>query len=159
MTIQAQYLDLLREVQASAGVAVILVTHDFGIVAAIADRVAVMYAGRIVEMGSTAQIFDRPSHPYTRALLRCLPAAERGRQPLVEIGGQPPDLARLPDGCPFVPRCPDRLPICETKFPPLVAIAAGHDAHCWAALPATESAAPLVGGSGGGAAVAPPQSH
>ena len=73
VTIQAQYLELLKEVQAAAGVAVILVTHDFGIVAANADRVAVMYAGRIVEMGSTLQVFDNPRHPYTRALLRCLP--------------------------------------------------------------------------------------
>jgi len=161
VTIQAQYLDLLREVQASAGVAVILVTHDFGIVAAIADRVAVMYAGRIVEMGSTAQIFDRPSHPYTRALLRCLPAGERGRQPLVEIGGQPPDLARLPDGCPFVPRCPDRRAICETRFPPAVAIAPGHEAHCWAVAPEdppaiNPGAIETVGGYGGGATPAPP---
>src|SRR6266704_6941544 len=80
VTIQAQYLDLLKEVQASAGVAVILVTHDFGIVAANADRVAVMYAGKIVEMGSTLQVFDRPGHPYTRALLRCLTGAGLKRQ-------------------------------------------------------------------------------
>jgi oligopeptide/dipeptide ABC transporter ATP-binding protein len=154
VTIQAQYLELLKEVQASAGVSVILVTHDFGIVSAVADRVAVMYAGRIVEMGSTSQIFDHPSHPYTRALLRCLPDAERGRQPLVEIGGQPPDLARLPEGCPFVPRCPDRQPICETKFPPAVSIAPGHDAHCWTAVPGNPPMFKLMGG--GGAAVAPP---
>jgi oligopeptide/dipeptide ABC transporter ATP-binding protein len=157
VTIQAQYLDLLKEVQASAGVAVILVTHDFGIVAAIADRVAVMYAGRIVEMGTTAQIFDRPSHPYTRALLRCLPAAERGRLPLVEIGGQPPDLARLPEGCPFVPRCPDRQAICETTYPRPVTISSGHEAHCWVAAPGAPSApAEVVGGRGEGAALAPP---
>jgi len=160
VTIQAQYLDLLKEVQASARVAVILVTHDFGIVAAIADRVAVMYAGRIVEMGSTAQIFDRPSHPYTRALLRCLPAAGRGREPLLEIGGQAPDLARLPDGCPFVPRCPDRQPICEMQFPPAVTVAAGHQAHCWTTVPENASApSEVVGGWGGGAALAPPHVH
>src|SRR5436309_1029896 len=92
VTIQAQYLDLLKEVQASAGVAVILVTHDFGIVAANADRVAVMYAGRIVETGTTLHIFNEPRHPYTRALLRCLPDVAATGQPLVEIGGQPPDL-------------------------------------------------------------------
>src|SRR6266478_2655764 len=84
VTIQAQYLELLKEVQAAAGVAVILVTHDFGIVAANADRVAVMYAGRIVEMGSTLQVFDHPSHPYTQALLRCLPDVGKKRH-LVEI--------------------------------------------------------------------------
>jgi oligopeptide/dipeptide ABC transporter ATP-binding protein len=132
VTIQAQYLELLREVQASAGVAVILVTHDFGIVAAIADRVAVMYAGRIVEMGSTLQVFDNPSHPYTRALLRCLPDVGLKREHLVEIGGQPPDLARLPQGCPFAPRCPDRQPICDETYPPTVPVASGHVASCWA---------------------------
>ena len=132
VTIQAQYLELLKEVQASAGVAVILVTHDFGIVAAIADRVAVMYAGRIVEMGSTLQVFDNPSHPYTRALLRCLPDVGLKREHLVEIGGQPPDLARLPQGCPFAPRCLERQPICDETYPPAVPVASGHVASCWA---------------------------
>jgi len=132
VTIQAQYLELLREVQATAGVAVILVTHDFGIVAAIADRVAVMYAGRIVEMGSTLQVFDNPSHPYTRALLRCLPDVGLKREQLVEIGGQPPDLAQLPQGCPFAPRCPERQPICDEAYPPTVPVASGHVASCWA---------------------------
>ena len=130
VTIQAQYLELLDEVQAAAGVAVILVTHDFGIVAANADRVAVMYAGKIVEMGTTVQVFDRPQHPYTRALLRCLPDASLRRGELVEIGGQPPDLAELPPGCPFAPRCPERQAICE-QAPPLVSVGAGHVASCW----------------------------
>jgi oligopeptide transport system ATP-binding protein len=140
VTIQAQYLDLLKEVQATAGVAVILVTHDFGIVAANADRVAVMYAGKIVEIGTTLQIFDDPRHPYTRALLRCLPAVDRQRQQLVEIGGQPPDLARLPAGCPFAPRCPEREAICEQQYPPAVSLAGGHVAHCWAAARAGAAA-------------------
>ena len=138
VTIQAQYLELLKEVQASAGVAVILVTHDFGIVAAIADRVAVMYAGRIVEMGTTLQVFDEPSHPYTRALLRCLPDVNLKRQQLVEIGGQPPDLARLPPGCPFAPRCPERQAICDESFPPTVTVSSGHVTSCWA-VPAARS--------------------
>jgi len=132
VTIQAQYLELLKDVQASAGLAVILVTHDFGIVAAIADRVAVMYAGRIVEMGSTLQVFDNPSHPYTRALLRCLPDVALKRQQLVEIGGQPPDLARLPQGCPFAPRCPERQAVCDEAFPATVDVGRGHTASCWA---------------------------
>jgi oligopeptide/dipeptide ABC transporter ATP-binding protein len=140
VTIQAQYLELLKEVQASAGVAVILVTHDFGIVAAIADRVAVMYAGRIVEMGSTMQVFDEPSHPYTRALLRCLPDVNLKREQLVEIGGQPPDLTRLPQGCPFAPRCPERQPVCDESYPPTVTVASGHVTSCWAA-PAERSRA------------------
>jgi oligopeptide/dipeptide ABC transporter ATP-binding protein len=136
VTIQAQYLELLKEVQVSTGVAVILVTHDFGIVAANADRVAVMYAGKIVEMGSTLQVFNNPSHPYTQALLRCLPSVELKRQWLVEIGGQPPDLARLPPGCPFAPRCPERRPICEEAYPPAVTVGSGHVASCWVAAAA-----------------------
>jgi len=133
VTIQAQYLELLKEVQGATGVAVILVTHDFGIVAANADRVAVMYAGRIVEMGSTAQIFDHPAHPYTQALLSCLPDVGLRRTQLVEIAGQPPDLAQLPPGCPFAPRCPRRHARCETEYPPTVTMGSGHVAHCWAA--------------------------
>jgi oligopeptide/dipeptide ABC transporter ATP-binding protein len=138
VTIQAQYLELLKEVQASAGVAVILVTHDFGIVATNADRVAVMYAGKIVEMGSTLQIFNNPSHPYTRALLRCLPEIGLERRELVEIGGQPPDLSRLGPGCPFAPRCPERQSICDEAYPPITAIDDGHITHCWMAATATQ---------------------
>jgi oligopeptide transport system ATP-binding protein len=133
VTIQAQYLELLKEVQRATGVAVILVTHDFGIVAANADRVAVMYAGKIVEMGSTLQVFDNPAHPYTQALLRCLPGVEQKRERLVEIGGQPPDLARLPPGCPFAPRCPKRQPVCHETYPPAVTLEDGHVAQCWVA--------------------------
>jgi oligopeptide/dipeptide ABC transporter ATP-binding protein len=136
VTIQAQYLDLLKDVQAASGVAVILVTHDFGIVAANADRVAVMYAGRIVEIGTTLEVFNHPAHPYTRALLRCLPDVELKRHRLVEIGGQPPDLTRLPPGCPFAPRCPERQSQCDTEYPPAVAVNNGHVAHCWVAAPA-----------------------
>src|SRR5262249_30734226 len=133
VTIQAQYLDLLKEVQGATGVAVILVTHDFGIVAANADRVAVMYAGRIVEMGSTLEVFDHPAHPYTQALLSCLPDVGLRRAQLVEIAGQPPDLAQLPPGCPFAPRCSRRDARCETEYPPTVTMGSGHVAHCWAA--------------------------
>ena len=135
VTIQAQYLELLKEVQASASVAVILVTHDFGIVAANADRVAVMYAGKIVEIGTTLQVFNHPRHPYTQALLRCLPDVGLKSEQLVEIGGQPPDLAQLPPGCPFAPRCPDRLPVCEQTVPPPVTVEEGHVAACWVASP------------------------
>src|SRR5262245_26336078 len=133
VTIQAQYLDLLKEVQHATGVAVILVTHDFGIVSANADRVAVMYAGRIVEIGDTLDVFNHPAHPYTRALLRCLPDVESKRARLIEIGGQPPDLTRLPSGCTFAPRCPERPPGCESDYPLPVALGEGHVAHCWVA--------------------------
>jgi oligopeptide transport system ATP-binding protein len=131
VTIQAQYLELLKEVQRASGVAVILVTHDFGIVAANADRVAVMYAGRIVEMGSTLEVFDKPAHPYTQALLRCLPDVDLKSDRLVEIGGQPPDLATLPPGCPFAPRCPKRLAVCDETYPAVVSVSDGHTARCW----------------------------
>jgi len=140
VTIQAQYLELLDDVQHATGVAIILVTHDFGIVAAIADRVAVMYAGRIVEIGRTIDIFDHPAHPYTRALLRCLPDVELKRERLIEIGGQPPDLARLPPGCPFASRCPERQSRCEIEYPPAVSMRDGHMASCWA-VPALEARA------------------
>jgi oligopeptide/dipeptide ABC transporter ATP-binding protein len=131
VTIQAQYLELLKEVQRASGVAVILVTHDFGIVAANADRVAVMYAGRIVEMGGTLEVFDKPAHPYTQALLRCLPDVDLKSERLVEIGGQPPDLATLPPGCPFAPRCPKRQPVCDETYPADVSVSDGHTARCW----------------------------
>jgi peptide/nickel transport system ATP-binding protein len=100
-----------------------------------------MYAGRIVEIGSTVQLFDRPGHPYTRALLRCLPDVELKRERLVEIGGQPPDLTALPPGCPFAPRCPERQPICGEAYPPGVALEDGHVAHCWVAAPGLVGAA------------------
>jgi oligopeptide/dipeptide ABC transporter ATP-binding protein len=135
VTIQAQYLNLLKDIQRETGVALIFVTHDLGIVAKMCDKVAVMYAGKIVEMGSTQHVFDTPSHPYTQALLRCLPSVELKRQQLIEIGGQPPDLARLPPGCPFAPRCAVRQPICTEAYPPPVTIASGHLARCWVAAP------------------------
>jgi oligopeptide/dipeptide ABC transporter ATP-binding protein len=131
VTIQAQYLELLKQVQRETGVAVILVTHDFGIVAANADRVAVMYAGRIVELGPTLDVFDAPAHPYTQALLRCLPDVDLRRDRLVEIGGQPPDLSSLPPGCPFVPRCPKAEAVCREAYPPATTLGDGHVAHCW----------------------------
>jgi oligopeptide/dipeptide ABC transporter ATP-binding protein len=95
--------------------------------------VAVMYAGKIVEIGSILQVFDNPRHPYTQALLRCLPDPELKRQKLVEIEGQPPDLARLPQGCPFAPRCPKRQPLCEEAYPASVPVEPGHTASCWVA--------------------------
>jgi peptide/nickel transport system ATP-binding protein len=84
-------------------------------------------------MGSTLQVFDNPGHPYTQALLRCLPDVDLRRQRLVEIEGQPPDLARLPPGCPFAPRCPKRLPVCAEAYPPAVVLESGHVAQCWVA--------------------------
>jgi peptide/nickel transport system ATP-binding protein len=130
VTIQAQYLRLLKEIQRETDLALIFVTHDLGIVAKLCDRVAVMYAGRIVEMGTTREIFDRPRHPYTIGLLSCLPTLRRGREPLAAIEGQPPDLASVPSGCAFAPRCPMAEPRCEETRPSLDAIASDHLVAC-----------------------------
>ena len=131
VTIQAQILDLLQRMREKYHLTVLLITHDLGVVAELADRVAVMYAGRIVEIGRTVDVFDRAAHPYTRALLRCLPDVDSRRRRLVEIGGQPPDLASLPPGCPFAPRCAERQPRCASEYPPSVSLGPGHVAHCW----------------------------
>src|SRR5215813_11978813 len=138
VTIQAQYLRLLKDIQRQTGLAMVFVTHDLGIVAKLCDRVAVMYAGRIVETGRTRDIFDRPSHPYTIGLLSCLPTLTRGRQPLVAIEGQPPDLAHLPPGCSFAPRCPMAEAQCREATPPLDGVAPDHQVAC---LRAGETAA------------------
>jgi oligopeptide/dipeptide ABC transporter ATP-binding protein len=121
VTIQRQVIDLVDELRREDGMAVVWITHDLGVVAHIADRTAVMYAGRVVEEGVTADLFARPSHPYTAGLLRSLPI-QRGaeRPPLVQIGGLPPDLAHLPPGCPFGPRCPQRRDVCAETEPALL---------------------------------------
>jgi peptide/nickel transport system ATP-binding protein len=130
VTIQAQYLRLLKEIQRETGLAMVFVTHDLGIVAKLCDRVAVMYAGRIVEQGTTRDLFDRPRHPYTIGLLGCLPTLRRGREPLVAIEGQPPDLAVAPPGCGFAPRCPLAEPRCSEARPPLEAVEPDHQVAC-----------------------------
>src|SRR5262245_19599864 len=130
VTIQAQYLRLLKDIQRETNLAMIFVTHDLGIVAKLCDRVAVMYAGRIVEAGTTREIFNRPRHPYTIGLLRCLPTLSRGREPLTAIEGQPPDLTQVPAGCSFAPRCPLAEPRCAEARPPLETIGAGHQVAC-----------------------------
>jgi peptide/nickel transport system ATP-binding protein len=140
VTIQAQYLRLLKDIQRETGLAMIFVTHDLGIVAKLCDRVAVMYAGRIVETGRTRDIFDRPRHPYTIGLLSCLPTLGRGRQPLVAIEGQPPDLASLPPGCSFAPRCPMAEPRCREAAPALDTVAPEHQVACFRAGETTAAA-------------------
>lgn len=132
VTIQAQYLKLLTDIQRETGMALIFVTHDFGVVAQMADRVAVMYAGRIVEHGTVTEIFDRPAHPYTRALVSSITQLEDsiGRR-LQTIEGSPPSLERLPPGCPFHPRCPDADAYCKQAYPSTVVLSPGHEAQCW----------------------------
>jgi peptide/nickel transport system ATP-binding protein len=130
VTIQAQYLRLLKEIQRETNLALVFVTHDLGIVAKLCDRVAVMYAGRIVETGATRTIFNSPRHPYTSGLLNCLPTLRRGREPLTAIEGQPPDLASVPPGCSFTPRCPLARPHCEVTRPELEPVEPGHLVAC-----------------------------
>ncbi|HJQ55460.1 MAG TPA: ABC transporter ATP-binding protein, partial [Vineibacter sp.] len=136
LTIQAQYLDLLRELQRRHGLALIFITHNLGIVAKMCDRLAVMYAGRVVEQGPVSRLFNAPAHPYTRALLGSLPRMNDDRERLAAIEGQPPDLAALPPGCAFAPRCPTAVDRCAQQAPPEVTLADGRTARCWLAAPA-----------------------
>jgi oligopeptide/dipeptide ABC transporter ATP-binding protein len=133
LTIQAQYLALLRDLQREHGLALIFITHNLGIVAKMCDRVAVMYAGRLVEFGPVRKIFDAPRHPYTRSLLQSIPRFGDTRQRLTAIGGQPPDLSALPLGCAFHPRCTDAIDRCRAEAPPETGGANGHTARCWVA--------------------------
>ena len=130
VTIQAQILDLLRRLQAERGMAVLLITHDLGVVAELCHRVAIIYAGRIVEMAPVASIFRAPIHPYTRGLLRCLPHPSRFGQPLSSIDGAPPDLREIGGGCRFAARCPHVTPTCRREQPALVERAPGHVVAC-----------------------------
>jgi len=136
VTIQAQILDLIRGLQADLGTSVILITHDLGVVATMAGRIAVMYAGRIVESGRTIDVFDNAKHPYTQGLLRSIPRLDqRARQPLLPIPGRPPDLSALPSGCPFRPRCDRASDRCAVEYPPTVQSANDHSAACWEVKP------------------------
>ncbi len=130
VTIQLQYLNLLRELQRQTGVALIFVTHDLGIIAKMCDRVAVMYAGKIVEQGTVREIYYNPKHPYTEGLLKSVPKLG-SKSALYAISGQPPDLANLPPGCAFAPRCPCAFERCYTEEPADVAFANGHRSRCW----------------------------
>jgi peptide/nickel transport system ATP-binding protein/oligopeptide transport system ATP-binding protein len=130
VTVQAQILELIEDRQKALGLGVILITHDLGVIAKMADRVAVMYAGRIVEEGPVDAIFEDPRHPYTIGLARSIPRIDdpRGGE-LSPIPGMPPSLARLPPGCPFHPRCAHALPVCEERYPEARTIAGDGPAH------------------------------
>ncbi|MGE0714429.1 MAG: ABC transporter ATP-binding protein [Alphaproteobacteria bacterium] len=132
VTIQAQILALLRELQREMGMAVILITHDLGVVAQMVDRVLVMYAGRIVEEGPVGDVFARPRHPYTRLLLESIPSLDHERERLPAIPGMVPTLAELPPGCRFHPRCPDAMAICRAEVPRPRDLGSGHRASCFA---------------------------
>ena len=130
VTIQLQYLRLLKDIQARTGLAIIFITHDFGVVARMCDRVAVMYAGHIVEHGSVRDLFNNPQHPYTQALMESVPKLEERVERLYSIEGQPPMLWDLPEGCLFAPRCPHARDRCQ-EYPPTFTIKDGHTADCW----------------------------
>jgi len=132
VTVQAQILDLLRRLQAESGMSILFVTHNLGVVAEIAHRVAVMYAGRVVEDAHVHDLFDRPSHPYTRGLLSCVPTASllAARQRLQPIPGNVPSVMALPPGCTFAPRCPLAAADCRDAVPELVAVRPSHRARC-----------------------------
>jgi oligopeptide/dipeptide ABC transporter ATP-binding protein len=131
VTIQAQILDLLNELRHKFGLAMLFISHDLAVVSQVADRVAVMYAGNLVELGSKADIFNAPAHPYTQGLLRAIPTLATDRaHPLATIEGTVPPIAALPPGCPFEPRCEHRVATCAAQLPSLVEIRAGHLARC-----------------------------
>jgi oligopeptide/dipeptide ABC transporter ATP-binding protein len=130
VTIQAQYLDMLKELQQRTGVALLFITHNLGIVAKMCDRVAVMYAGRLVEEGTVREMFARPRHPYSKALLSSIPKIG-SKEPLYAIPGHPPDLATLPTGCAFHPRCDHAWERCQAEAPPDITAPDGHRARCW----------------------------
>ena len=132
VTIQAQIMQLMAKVREETGTAIILITHDLGVVANLADRVAVMYAGKVVETGTAEDIFYRPQHPYTQALLKSLPTVDTDRsEKLVSIAGTPPDLFAPPKGCEFASRCEHCMKICKHHVPPKYDVGGGHEASCW----------------------------
>lgn len=132
VTIQAQIIDLLGDIRKKNGTAIILITHDLGVVASLVDRVAVMYAGKIVETAKVNDIFKNAAHPYTKALLSSLPSHDTSKEDkLTSIPGTPPDLIKPPVGCGFASRCEKCMKICKAKQPPVFDLGDGHSASCW----------------------------
>jgi oligopeptide/dipeptide ABC transporter ATP-binding protein len=131
VSVQAQILNLLLELQQRLGLAILFVSHDLRVVRHLAHRVAVMYLGRVVEVGPAEAVFDTPRHPYTQALLRAAPTLVPGRRSLdVAVTGELPSPLAIPDGCPFHPRCPKAIALCRTTPPPVAILPAGHRAAC-----------------------------
>ena len=127
VTVQAQILDLLREIRKENNTAILMITHDLGVVAEMCDNVAVMYAGSLAEEANVRDLFANPKHPYTKGLLNSLPTMTRKR--LEPIEGQPPSITEIPPGCPFEPRCPERMDVCTSKFPAVTLTDGAHDKH------------------------------
>ncbi|MFE9390151.1 ABC transporter ATP-binding protein [Streptomyces sp. NPDC006784] len=133
VTVQAQVMELLADLQREYNMGLILITHDLGVVADVADKIAVMYAGRIVETAPVKELYRAPAHPYTKGLLESIPRLDRKGQELYAIQGLPPNMAKVPDGCAFHPRCPAARDICRTELPPLAEVddARGSACHFW----------------------------
>jgi dipeptide transport system ATP-binding protein len=131
VTIQAQILELFEEIQIKTGVSIVLITHDLGVVAKIADRIAVMYAGKIIEIGTKRELFYTAQHPYTQGLLKSVPRLDLIAEELQPIEGTPPDLFAPPSGCPFTARCPFAMEVCEHVHPETIAKSATHHVDCW----------------------------
>ena len=129
--IQAQILNLLKDLKHKLGMSIIFISHDLSVTAELADKIAVMYAGKIVEYGPSEQIYNNPQHPYTRALLRAIPRLHGPKEKLAYIPGQPPDLRRPPPGCRFAPRCPQAMPVCHEHEPPYFEVGDNHYVMCW----------------------------
>ena len=131
VTIQVQFMDLIESIQAETGASLLFITHDLGVAASLCHRIAVMYAGRIVETADAATLYSNPAHPYTQGLLEALPRLESRRERLYSIGGTPPNPLELPVGCAFHPRCPHATDRCRTEAPPVTDLGDGHLAACW----------------------------
>ncbi len=131
VTIQAQVLDLIQEMSKKTGAAVIMITHDLGVVASLCDRINIMYGGKIVETGTDREIFYEPNHPYTEGLLNCINNPEDDDKELTPIPGSPPDLLKPPAGCPFVDRCSKAMRICKTRMPFETEFSENHRSACW----------------------------
>ncbi len=149
VTVQAQIIELIKRLQAELAMAVIMVTHDLGVVAGMADHVAVMYAGKVVEYAERRRLYHTPAHPYTKGLLASLPTRSRGKGRLAQIAGQPPSLISLPSGCSFCPRCPVATERCGVDEPPFLDLTEGgadgvvQGAACWLAEPPDQSRLPI----------------
>lgn len=136
VTIQAQIIDLMKDIRQKTGASIILITHDLGVVASMAQRIIVMYAGKIVEAGPAEQIFYRPRHPYTWGLIDCIPRLDQDRSRVLHpIYGTPPDLIAPPKGCPFADRCSSCMRICKEQEPPVEQLSPSHSVACWLSHP------------------------
>ncbi len=131
VTIQAQIIELLKKLKKEYGTAIIMITHNLGVVAGMADRVAVMYGGRVAEVGTVDDIFNHPTHPYTWSLLRAVPRLDGDKQKLQSIAGSPPNMLKPPGGCAFHPRCPFAMQICAEEAPPMEASGTSQFSACW----------------------------